>query len=193
LSAARADAAIMGLVFRLESRIIRGTRAIAVVGFTGLLAVAVTTMLDVLLRWVANAPIKGLNDINGLAVAIVIASCLPLVVAQRQNISIRFLGEAAGPAAARWLDAFGSGALLAFVALIGWQLAMYTAGLAESGRTTWHLRIPVTPYWSVATGVVLLCVPAQAIAFVADVVRAFGGTPSDPGSEAENANRADPV
>lgn len=183
----------MDFVFRLESRIIRGTRAIAIVGFVGLLVVALLTMLDVGLRWIASAPIKGLNDINGLAVAIVIASCLPLVVAQRQNISIRFLGDAAGPGAARWLDAFGSGALLAFVALIGWQLAMHTAGMAESGRTTWHLRIPVTPYWSIATGVVLLCVPAQAIAFVADVVRAATGAPRAAELDAENAHGADPA
>lgn len=191
MSAARTEAG-MSLVFRLEGTIIRATRAIAVVGFVALLAVALGTMLDVLLRWVANAPIKGLNDINGLAVAIVIASCLPLVVAQRQNISIRFLGEAAGPGVARWLDALGSGALLAFVVLIGWQLTMHTMGLAESGRTTWHLRIPVTPYWSVATGVVLLCVPAQAIAFAADVVRAItGAPPRAPEDDAENANGAD--
>ena len=180
----------MNLVFQLESRIIRWTRTLAIVGFVGLLVVSVMTMLDVLLRWIANAPIKGLNDINGLAVAIVIASCLPLVVAQRQNIAIRFLGEAAGAGAARWLDALGSGALLAFVALIGWQLAVHTFGLAESGRTTWHLRIPVTPTWSVATGMVLLCIPAQAIAFVADVVRAVTGAPAARAGGPENADGA---
>src|SRR5688572_19256384 len=183
----------MDFVFRLESRIIRGTRAIAIVGFVGLLVVALLTMLDVSLRWVANAPIKGLNDISGLAIAIVIASCLPLVIAQRQNISIRFLGAALGPGAARWLDAFGSGALLAFVALIGWQLAMHTAGMAESGRTTWHLRIPVTPYWSAATLLVALCIPAQAIAFVADVLRAVTGAPPRVEEAAEDADGAHPA
>ena len=183
----------MSFVFQLESRIIRGTRALAIVGFVALLVVSVMTMVDVALRWLANSPIKGLNDINGLAVAIVIASCLPLVVAQRQNISIRFLGEAAGPAVARWLDAFGSAALLAFVALIAWQLAMHTAGMAESGRTTWHLRIPVTPYWTVATTLVALCVPAQAIAFVADVVRAITGAPPRTEESAEDADSTSPA
>jgi TRAP-type C4-dicarboxylate transport system permease small subunit len=174
------------LVFRLEERIGRWTRAIAVAGFVGLLAVAVATTVDVLLRWIANAPIKGLNDISGLVVAIVIASCLPLVIAERQNISIRFLGDALGAAPSRWLEAFGSAALLAFVALVGWQLVLHTMGMAESGRTTWHLRIPVTPYWSVATAVVLLCVPAQAIAFAADVVRAATGAPPARASDPEN-------
>jgi TRAP-type C4-dicarboxylate transport system permease small subunit len=163
------------LVFRLEERIGRWTRAIAVAGFIGLLGVALATTVDVLLRWIAHAPIKGLNDINGLAVAIVIASCLPLVIAERQNISIRFLGDALGAAPSRWLEALGSAALLVFVALVGWQLVLHTAGMAESGRTTWHLRIPVTPYWSVATAIVLLCIPAQTIAFAADVARAIEG------------------
>ena len=169
----------MGLVFRLEERIGRWTRAIAVAGFLGLLLVALGTTVDVLLRWIANAPIKGLNDINGLVVAIVIASCLPLVIAERQNISIRFLGDALGAKPSSWLEALGSAALLAFVGLVGWQLVLHTMGMAESGRTTWHLRIPVTPWWSVATAIVLLCVPAQAIAFAADVARAIEGKNRD--------------
>jgi len=167
------------MVFRLEERIGRWTRAIAVAGFVGLIGMSLATTVDVLLRWLANAPIKGLNDINGLVVAIVIASCLPLVIAERQNISIRFLGDALGAAPSRWLEALGSAALLAFVALVGWQLVLYTVGMAESGRTTWHLRIPVTPYWSVATAIVLLCIPAQAIAFAADVARAIEGKSRD--------------
>jgi TRAP-type C4-dicarboxylate transport system permease small subunit len=167
------------LVFRLEERIGRWTRAIAVAGFVGLIGMSLATTVDVLLRWLANAPIKGLNDINGLVVAIVIASCLPLVIAERQNISIRFLGDALGAAPSRWLEALGSAALFAFVALVGWQLVLYTMGMAESGRTTWHLRIPVTPYWSVATAIVLLCIPAQAIAFAADVARAIEGKSRD--------------
>ena len=168
-------------VFRLEERIGRWTRAIAVAGFVCLLLVALGTTVDVLLRWIANAPIKGLNDINGLVVAIVIASCLPLVIAERQNISIRFLGDALGAKPSRWLQALGSAALLAFVALVGWQLVLHTLGMAESGRTTWHLRIPVTPWWSIATAIVLLCIPAQAIAFAADVARAIEGKNRDDG------------
>ena len=176
----------MSLVFRLEQRIARWTRAIAIAGFLALLGVALATTVDVLLRWIANAPIKGLNDINGLVIVIVIASCLPLVIAERQNIVIRFLGNALGAAPSRWLEALGSAALLAFVALVGWQLVLHTAGMAESGRTTWHLRIPVTPYWSIATALVLLCIPAQAIAFVADVVRAVTGAPPAHARDPEN-------
>lgn len=173
-------AAGAGLLTRLEDRIARWFLAVALVGVVALLVVAVTTLLDVLLRWIANAPIKGLNDINGLAVPIVIAACFPLVIAKRQNISIRLLGEAAGPGLTRWLDAFGSALLLAFVVLVGWQLVLHTAELARSARTTWQLLIPVTPSWAVATAVVLLCIPAQAVAFAADLMRAVSGAPRPP-------------
>jgi TRAP-type C4-dicarboxylate transport system permease small subunit len=167
----------MAAIDRLEGRMRGWCRMVAIVGLGGLLVVSVTTMLDVLLRWIANAPIRGLNDINGLAVAVVIATCFPLVVAERQNISIRFLGAAVGARGSLWLDALGSAALLAFVAAMGWQLALHTADLAESGRTTWDLRLSVTPAWVVATAVVLLCIPIQAIAFVADLARAIAGAP----------------
>lgn len=170
-----ADSPGAGSLVRLEARLARWSRAVALVGVVALLVVAVGTLLDVALRWGLNAPIKGLNDINGLAVPIVIAACFPLVIAMRHNISIRFLGDAVGPAVSRWLDAFGSLVLLAFVALVGWQLALHTAEMARSGRTTWQLLVPVTPWWTIASAVVLLCVPIQAVAAAVDVMRAAAG------------------
>jgi TRAP-type C4-dicarboxylate transport system permease small subunit len=167
----------MRALVALEARIVRWTRAIALFGLAALLVVSGATMLDVALRWLLNRPIKGLIDITELAVAIVLAACLPVVVAQRQNITIRFLGRGLGPRATRWLDAFGSAVLFVFVTLIAWQLAVYTVELAQSNRTTWLLRIPVTPYWAVATAICALCVPVQAVATVADVARAIVGAP----------------
>lgn len=167
----------MAALVALEARLVRWARMIALAGFAGLLVVAGATMLDVVLRWLFNRPIKGLIDVTELAVVVVLAACFPVVIAQRGNITIRFLGAAAGPRVARWLDAFGSLALLAFVALVSWQLVAYTAELAASGRTTWLLRLPVTPSWAVATAIVALCVPVQAVAAAADVARALGRAP----------------
>jgi TRAP-type C4-dicarboxylate transport system permease small subunit len=167
----------MNRILSLERRVVVWTRAIALCGLVGLLIVSLTTSLDVLLRWIANAPIKGLFDINSLAVAIVLGSCFPIVIAQRQNITIRFLGDVIGPRTARWFDVIGSAGLLVFIVCVGWQLAVYAHELQQSGRTTWQLRISVAPYWWLAAGLVLLCVPIQAMAFVADVMRAITGTP----------------
>jgi len=161
----------------LERRVITLTRALALGGFVGLMVMSLSTTLDVLLRWLANMPIKGLPDIVSLAVAIVIATSFPIVVAQRQNITIRFLGDWIGRRTALWFDVFGSAALLVFIALLGWQLAVYAGELLESGRLSWQLRINVGPYWAVAAGIVVLCVPIQVIALVADIGRAITGSP----------------
>jgi hypothetical protein len=138
----------MQQLLRIERRVVSWTRALALCGFVG-----------------------------PLAVAIVIATSFPIVVAQRQNITIRFLGDVIGPRTALWFDAFGSAVLLAFITFVGWQLSVYAAELIESGRVSWQLRIPVGPYWTIAAAVVVLCIPIQAILVVADVARALTGAP----------------
>jgi TRAP-type C4-dicarboxylate transport system permease small subunit len=160
-----------------ERRIGDWSRNVALLGVIALLVVSAGTLLDVLLRWIANSPIRGLNDINGLAAPIVIAACLPLVLAHRQNISIRFLGDWLGPRASLWLDAFGALLLFIFVALVAWQLTLYTAELWRAKRTTWQLLLPVAPWWTAACLLVLLCVPVQAAALATDIARAISGTP----------------
>ena len=167
----------MNQLLRLERRVVSWTRVLALAGFVGLMIMSLSTTFDVLLRWLANAPIRGLPDIVSLAVAVVIATSFPVVVAQRQNITIRFLGDTIGPRTALWFDAFGSAALLVFIALVGWQLAVYAGELLESGRVSWQLRISTGPYWVVAAVIVLLCVPIQTVALVADVMRAITGSP----------------
>ena len=168
----------------IETRIAAWSRSIALLGVLALLVVSGSTLLDVLLRWVANSPITGLNDINALAVPVVIAACFPLVVAMRHNISIRLLGQAIGPATTRWLDVFGAALLLLFVILVGWQLVLYTLELFRSNRTTWQLLVPVTPTWAAATAIVLLCVPIQLAAFATDLARAVSGaSPRGPDEE----------
>ncbi len=163
-----------------EVRIVRWARLVALVGLVGLLIQATGTTADVVLRYFANQPITGLHDVSELAIAIVLAATFPVVVAQRQNITITFLGAGLGARAARWLDLFGSILLLVFLVLIGWQVAVYTGELMETGRTTWILEIEVTPYWIVTTAIIWLCVPVQLITIAVDAGRALTGMPRPP-------------
>jgi TRAP-type transport system small permease protein len=165
----------MTSVLKLEA-VVRGwTRLLGSIGCMGLLLGAALITLDVLMRWIANAPIRGMSDLNQLIFVVGIAACFPVVVAERANITFRMLGDALGKRSAGWLDVFGSAALLLFVLLVGWQLVVYTIELAQSGRTTWQLRIPVTPCWAIATGLVLLCVPVQVAALLVDILHAAKG------------------
>ena len=57
---------------RLDRAVTRIARVIALIGLAGLLLLASATVLDVLLRWIFNSPIVGLNDTHSLLTAIII-------------------------------------------------------------------------------------------------------------------------
>ena len=47
------------------------------------------TIADGLMRWIANQPIEGVRDLGGLAIALAIACCFPVVMIEKGNITIR--------------------------------------------------------------------------------------------------------
>ncbi len=153
---------------------LRVSQAMALVGFFGLLVLAVMTTFDVLSRWLFDAPIYGVNDVSAIVMAVVIAACLPANLASRQNITVEFLGNLLGWRAKAFLDGLGGLVTLAFVALVAWRFIPYTVEVTNSGQTTWVLKLPIAPGWWVATAFLLLSVPVQLTVVIFDFARAFG-------------------
>lgn len=156
---------------RYWQRMLQTTRALALVGFFGLLVLALMTTVDILCRWLINQPIYGVNDVSAIVMAVVIAACLPANLAERQNITVEFLGGALGPRGKAALDAFGGIVTLLFVTVLAWRFIPYSAEIARSGQTTWVLKLPVAPAWWVATALLMLSVPVQLVVIAADVAR----------------------
>jgi len=140
----------------------RLTRWIAAIGVLGLLAIASMTMVDVMMRWVFNAPIDGVVEITRLLVAISAASFFPIALAHRHHITIRFLGNALGGRGRNHLEAFSACTTLAFFGFLFWQLILYTSELYDGGETTWILGWRIAPWWAVATAMFVFCIPVQA-------------------------------
>ena len=178
------------------------SQAMALVGFFGLLVLAVMTTLDVLSRWLFAAPIYGVNDVSAIVMAMVIAACLPANLAARQNITVEFLGNMLRPRAKAALDGFGGVVTLAFVAVMAWRFIPYTMEVTASGQTTWVLKLPVAPGWWFATAFLLLSVPVQLVVVGFDFARAFGlldsvddegpGIGSTPASQCAESDRSAP-
>ena len=147
----------------------RVSRAIALIGLAGLLVLALATVLDVLLRWVFNSPIVGLNDTYAMFAAIVIASSFPLCIAQRGNITIRFLGKFLGSCASNLFEAFGNLVTCAIFVLMAWQLWLYANQLQADGETTWILSWPVSPWWRVITILVVVNIPVTLVMAIASL------------------------
>lgn len=140
-----------------------GTRWLALIGVVGLVAVALVTIGDVLLRWLFNMPVDGVSEVSRLVVAISIASFFPMALADRHHVSIEFLGAALGPRAGLWLDALAHLVTSFFFLVLGWQFILYTIEVGESGETTWLLGWRVAPWWTVTTVFMLICIPVQAL------------------------------
>jgi TRAP-type C4-dicarboxylate transport system permease small subunit len=164
----------------LDARGLSAARWSACCGLVGLLAYAMITIFDVLMRWLFNSPLDGVADTNRLMVAIIVASFFPMAIAERHNVTIRFLGGALGPRGAAALDLFGALLTTCIFVLLAWQLVLYTNELFESQETTWLLGWAVGPWWAVVTAFMICCVPVQLIVLLVAARRAWrGGGPRD--------------
>lgn len=164
----------MTLFSRIEKGISMLTRAIALFGLALLLLLASATVLDVLLRWLFNSPIVGLVDTHSLFMALILASCFPLCIYKRGNVTIRFVGNILGSRVKNILDAFGNFVTLIFFALMAWQLWLYTDEIALDGETTWVLNWPVSPWWRVVTILIIICTPVTLLTFIQYTKSALG-------------------
>ena len=151
------------------------TRRVAFVGLIGLLAVAIATMVDVLLRWLFNAPIEGYEDVTQLLFAVIIAACFPAGLIQGRNITIRFLGKGLGPRATLWLEALGAIATFAFFTVVAWQIAAFALEETVKHRFTQTLEMPTAPWWWVVAAILLMCVPVQFVIATGKTASAITG------------------
>lgn len=146
---------------KLEVQAKRISHWIAIIGLLCLVALAIATVADVLMRWLFNSPIHGVHDLYKLVIAVVVGSFFPLALTERHHIAIRFLGSAVGGRVNHWLNNFANLALLIFLIVMAWQLVTYVFELYETGETTWILQWSVAPWWGVATACIILSIPIQ--------------------------------
>jgi hypothetical protein len=88
---------------RAETLCLHAARALAAMGLITLIGFAVATLLDGLLRSLADRPIIAVGDVGSYVVAASVAACFPLAHLQRANITIELAGMALGPRVAHGL------------------------------------------------------------------------------------------
>lgn len=135
--------------------------ALATFGITGLTGIAVMAIVDGVLRAFFGAPIDGVGEVSKLVVLVSLSSFFPLVLMERQNISIQFLGNYLGGRARAGLEVFGAILTLVFFAVLAWRIGYQALDTLSGGETTWMLGWPVAPWWAAASLLVFLCLPIQ--------------------------------
>jgi TRAP-type C4-dicarboxylate transport system permease small subunit len=148
------------------------TRALSVVGLSALMSLAAMTIADGLMRSFANRPIEGVRDLGGLAIALAIACCLPVVMIEKGNITIR-LFEAASPRLSRVLEVIATALVLCVLVALTWQIWLYAAKMMHAHETTFVLQIPVAPFWFGVSTILACAVLVQAIVMLRAVSAAL--------------------
>ena len=157
----------------LEAWVTRGARVIALIGLAGLLALIFATVLDVFMRWLFNSPITGVRDTYSLFLGIIIASCYPICVAERRNITIRFAGNMLGPRISRAFELFGGLVTLAIFIIMIWKTWAYANELKMTNDTTWILGWPSSPWWRGVTILIALSIPILIVILLQDAKSIF--------------------
>jgi TRAP-type C4-dicarboxylate transport system permease small subunit len=140
--------------------------ALAVAGLSLLLMLAVFTLLDGVLRAVANTPIDLVREIGDMVAAICGSCCLPIVLLQRNNIVLRLFDRILPPSGVRVIDAFA--ALVTEIVMIGmaWQFWLFGIKTVRAGDVTWLLNWPKAPFWFAVDGILWVAVAVQTFVLI---------------------------
>jgi C4-dicarboxylate transporter, DctM subunit len=177
---------VESLLDTIDRRSVLVTQRLAVVGVFAMLAVAFTTIVDILLRWLFNAPIPGASEVMGLALGVAVSACFPSGAALRVNLTIEMLGGKVPPRMIAWLKVVGALSLLVFYGFVAWRVSLYAQALQARGVATTYVQMPVYPYvWAIAFFVACTTL-IQVINFMVSVRWALAGIPDPSGWSIES-------
>jgi TRAP-type C4-dicarboxylate transport system permease small subunit len=149
----------MGWIDRASTTL---ARALAFVGLGVLLLFAVMTMADGILRFFFASPIDVVRDASSLVAAFSVACCIPVAIAERSNIAIRFLPTLLGPRAGQVADAAAAVLVEIILILMTWQFVIFARQAIADGSATWMLRIPTAPVWGAVAFILAISALLQA-------------------------------
>jgi len=139
----------------------RITRNVALVGFCGLVVMALLITWDGFARYLGAPRISGFSDYGEVVFPLVIASCFPAGLLRQTNVTVRVFGTMAGRRANAALEAFGAVVTLIFFALLVWQFINLAGQYQAGGRTTRTIGLALAPWFYVTIAIMAICLPVQ--------------------------------
>lgn len=160
----------------MQSRLLKLCDLLAVSGLAGLLFVAILSMLDVALRTFELPRVYGLDDLRGIALALIVASCFPYGLMLGNNVTVKILRLVLPETIGRWLPLWSACVVLVVFFVINVSLFKAILDMTLSGRTTATLQLSLTPWaWCIqGLFVFALVVQASVVANHADTLRQSG-------------------
>ena len=148
---------------RLEAWLGKSAHVVALASVTGMLLVAAVTMVDILLRWLADSGVTALNEIVELLFAVAITACIPAGIVRGVNLRIDLVARWLSPSTEIWLKLLGDGFMLLFYGPLAWRIWTYAERLQDQGRTTVILGLPLAPFMDVVAALLAFATLVQAV------------------------------
>jgi TRAP-type transport system small permease protein len=123
--------------------------------------------IDVVGRYVFNAPVPGASELTGLGLALLIFGALPIVTAHREHVSVSLLDMIVGKRSSGIERVLLLTTSLLVLAVMAWRLWVKAGALASYADSTSYLRVPLAPFayfMSAMTAVAAIVVVLQVVA-----------------------------
>lgn len=148
---------------RLVLSIEQATRVLSGAGVLAIVAIAFLTLLDVAMRATISVTIRGLNEILILCLGVAIASCMPSGCVRAVHLKLDLLTARLPNHLARAFELMGTTLLLFFLLLAGVELLTLAMTYDAREQATIILHWQLAPFFYAMAGLILLCVPVQAM------------------------------
>jgi TRAP-type C4-dicarboxylate transport system permease small subunit len=155
----------MSIAMTQASKLDRFTRNVALVGFCGLVVMALLITWDGFARYLGAPRISGFSDYGEVVFPIIIASCFPAGLLRQTNVTVRVFGTMGGFRVNAALELFGAIVTLVFFGLLVWQFVLLAGQYSDGGRTTRTIGLLLAPWFFVTVAIMAICVPVQAFVF----------------------------
>ena len=141
--------------------------ALGATSAVGLFLMMMLTAVDVIGRYLFNAPVNGGFELTEMMLAALIYCGLPLVSQRREHIVIDTFDTFMSPKVKRFLDVFAEIVCSLTLGGIGYLIFRRAARVADYGDTTSVLKLPLAPVaYLMGTMIVIACLIHLALIFV---------------------------
>lgn len=127
------------------------SKAFALVGGAGFIGLVLMSLVSIIGRKLASAPVPGDIEIMQMGGAVAAAAMLPFCEMERQHLRVDFFTTRLSSSARQRLDAMAHLLLAIVAAIIAWRTAAGAASLREAGEASMMLLWPV---WTVVAALV---------------------------------------
>lgn len=110
-----------------------------------LLSMMGLTFVDVLGRYLLNAPVPGAFEVTEILMASLIFAGLPLVTRSGEHVSVNLFIQRLSPRALRTQQILTSLTMAAVLVVMTWRVWVKAEEMAEYGDETAYLLIPLAP------------------------------------------------